>query len=240
MTLLYHDAFLLQHDVGDHPECAARIVPAARRLNLMAVYMGCIRPSWQPLSESDIARVHSSQYIDKLRLTAESGGGQLDPDTLVSPQSFAVAQLAAGAVADAVDRVLHSDERSAFCLVRPPGHHALADRAMGFCLLNNVALGARLAIAKHGLQRVLIVDWDVHHGNGTQDLFWQDGQVSYLSIHRHPFYPGTGMVDETGAGAGLGTKVNVPVEFGTPRSEYLDRFERALEWTLIDSIQLVR
>lgn len=229
MALLYYDPIFLQHETGPHPESADRIVPAARRLNLLAMHMGCMRPSWKPASLESLQLIHKGEYIESVERQSSGGGGQLDPDTVVSSRSYEVALMAAGAVSDAVDQVLHTDERQAFCLIRPPGHHALADRAMGFCLFNNVALGARLAIAQHGLERVLIVDWDVHHGNGTQDMFWEDPQVGFLSIHRYPFYPGTGAADETGSGPGLGTKLNVPVAFGTPRKEFLDHFERALE-----------
>lgn len=229
MALLYYDPIFLQHDTGRHPECADRIIPSARRLNLLAMHMGGVRPAWKPLSIESLCLIHQSDYVDSVQNACLSGGAQLDADTTVSRQSFDVALMAAGAVADAVNKVLHSEERQAFCLVRPPGHHALANRAMGFCLFNNVAIGARLAIAQHSLERVLIVDWDVHHGNGTQDLFWEDGQVGFFSIHRYPFYPGTGAADETGAGPGLGTTLNVPVSFGTTRQAYLDRFRAALE-----------
>jgi acetoin utilization deacetylase AcuC-like enzyme len=229
MALLYYDPIFLEHDTGDHPECANRIIPAARRLNLLAMHLGLVKPTWKPLSIDAVQLVHDPAYVKSLRLSSEGGGDQLDPDTWVSPRSYDVALMAAGAVADAVDQVVLSQERRAFCLVRPPGHHALANRAMGFCLLNNVALGARLAIARHGLSRVLVVDWDVHHGNGTQDLFWEDGQVGFFSIHRYPFYPGTGAADETGSGPGLGTKLNVPVTFGTSRSDFDAKFQRALE-----------
>ena len=228
MALLYYDPLFLQHETGDHPESGYRIVPAARRLNSLAMHLGCVRPAWKPISPDSLGLVHAEPYIASVRRVCAAGGGQLEADTFVSPQSYDVALMAAGAVADAVDRVLHSNERQAFCLVRPPGHHALADRAMGFCLFNNVAVSARLAISEHGLERVLIVDWDVHHGNGTQALFWEDEQIGFFSIHRHPFYPGTGAADETGSGRGLGTTLNVPVEFGTEREIYLDRFERAL------------
>jgi acetoin utilization deacetylase AcuC-like enzyme len=125
--------------------------------------------------------------------------------------------------------VLAGEDRTALCLVRPPGHHALADRAMGFCLFNNIAVAARTAIDEHGLDRVLVVDWDVHHGNGTQDIFYTDDRVGFLSIHRWPFYPGTGAVDETGAGAGLGATRNLPIEFGTPRDAYREKFRHELE-----------
>ena len=229
MALIYYDPIFLRHDSGDHPESSSRIIPAARRLNQLAMHMGLDRPQWSPLGLDAVQLVHDPGYVESLRLFCQRGGGQLDPDTFVSPESFDVALMAAGAAADAVDQVLHSEERRAFCLVRPPGHHALAGRAMGFCLFNHVAIAARLAISQHELSRVLVVDWDVHHGNGTQDLFWDDGQVGFLSIHRYPFYPCSGAADETGSGAGLGTKLNVPVTFGTSRQEYHDKFQRALE-----------
>jgi acetoin utilization deacetylase AcuC-like enzyme len=153
----------------------------------------------------------------------------LDSDTVLSTRSYDVARSAAGAACDAVDNVLTGRAQRAFCLVRPPGHHATRSRGMGFCLFNNVALAARRSIDRHGLERVLIVDWDVHHGNGTQEIFWEDPRVGYFSIHRHPFYPGTGEADETGGGAGLGTKLNLPIEFGTSRDEYLQKFRQGLE-----------
>jgi acetoin utilization deacetylase AcuC-like enzyme len=160
---------------------------------------------------------------------AASGGGQPDSDTVVSLQSYDVALLAAGAACDAVDRVIAGESKTALCVVRPPGHHALADRAMGFCLFNNIAIAACVARDEYQLDRVLIVDWDVHHGNGTQDAFYSDGRVGFLSSHRWPFYPGTGDVDETGTGDGLGATCNLPIAFGTPRDIYLDRFTAALD-----------
>jgi acetoin utilization deacetylase AcuC-like enzyme len=167
---------------------------------------------------------------------AAGGGGRIEADTVVSEQSYDVAALAAGAVLDAVRRVVQGEDQSALCLVRPPGHHARPAGAMGFCLFNNVALGARAALDAHSLDRVLIVDWDVHHGNGTQEMFWDDGRVGFLSIHRWPFYPGTGDADETGSGRGLGWIVNVPVAYGTALEDYHAQFERALE-TLAAKVQ---
>ncbi|HEY2892920.1 MAG TPA: histone deacetylase, partial [Pirellulales bacterium] len=159
---------------------------------------------------------------------AASGGGRIEADTIVSPRSFDVARLAAGAACDAVRQVVSGVDKTALCLVRPPGHHARPHDAMGFCLFNNVAVAAQAALQEHQLERVLIVDWDVHHGNGTQETFWEDGRVGLLSIHRWPFYPGTGDTDETGTGRGLGWIANVPVQFGTPLAAYHDRFERGL------------
>jgi acetoin utilization deacetylase AcuC-like enzyme len=160
---------------------------------------------------------------------AADGGGRIDVDTVVSERSYDVAALAAGAAQDAVRRVMAGEDQTALCLVRPPGHHALHQNAMGFCLFNNVALGAHAALAECGLERVLIVDWDVHHGNGTQELFWEDGRVGFLSIHRWPFYPGTGAADETGSGRGLGWIANIPIAFGVSRNDYHAQFERDLE-----------
>ncbi len=165
----------------------------------------------------------------RIAALAASGGGQADADTVICPASYDVALLAAGAACDAVDRVLAGETKTALCLVRPPGHHALAERAMGFCLFNNIAIAACVARDEHDLDRVLIVDWDVHHGNGTQDAFYADGRVGFLSSHRWPFYPGTGDADETGTGDGLGTTLNLPITFGTPRATYRDRFAAELE-----------
>jgi acetoin utilization deacetylase AcuC-like enzyme len=173
--------------------------------------------------------VHEPGYIDRVFALAARGGGHLDPDTVVSPASAEVAQLAAGAACDAVDRVLRGEARTALCILRPPGHHALAERAMGFCLFNNVAIAARVAIAEHGLDRVLIVDWDVHHGNGTQDVFYADGQVGFFSSHRYPFYPGTGDARETGVGKGLGATRNLPITANVTREMFLERFRSELE-----------
>jgi len=229
MVMLYYDAAFLNHETGEHPECPARIIPALRQLHQMAIHLGCHRPMWKPLTLDDLSLVHTREYSEFVQQFCVAGGGQLDDDTVVSVQTYDVALLAAGAVADAVERVLQGGERRAFCLVRPPGHHALAGKAMGFCLFNNVAIGARLAIHKHGLASVLIVDWDVHHGNGTQEIFWTDPQVGFFSIHRWPFYPGTGAADETGAEEAMGTKLNVPIEYGTSRTDYIAAFKAALE-----------
>jgi acetoin utilization deacetylase AcuC-like enzyme len=229
MTLLYYDPLFLQHDTGDHPENASRIIPAARQLNSIAMHFGCIRPAWDPPDPGMLTSVHSPAYVDSIRNLAIGGGGILDHDTVLSARSFDVACAAVGAVCDAVDKVITGGERRAFCLIRPPGHHASQNKGMGFCLFNNAALGARRAIDQHGLERVLIVDWDVHHGNGTQEIFWEDAHVGFFSIHRYPFYPGTGAANEIGAGAGIGTKLNVPIAFGTPRTEYLRQFNSGLE-----------
>lgn len=228
MTLLYTDPGFLDHDTGRHPENAKRLEHITARLEDQKLIEACTLPRWEPASVEQLSLVHGGDYIAEVAKTANQGGGQLDPDTVVSRASYDVARRAAGAAMDAVRRVLDGDDATALCLVRPPGHHALPSKAMGFCLFNNVAIAARYA-RRQGLDRVLIVDWDVHHGNGTQDIFWKDGTVGFFSIHRWPFYPGSGRASETGAGDGLGATVNVPVEFGTGRDKYFDQFRSKLE-----------
>ena len=226
MTLLYYDPRFLDHDTGRHPEQAERLRQVAARLNETGLMARC---TWQPATRERLERVHEPGHMDRVAAVAQSGGGMLDPDTVVSPASFDVAVLAAGAACDAVDRVLAGEAKTSLCLVRPPSHHALPERAMGFCLFNNIAVAARVATEEHGLDRVLIVDWDVHHGNGTQEVFYSDGRVGFFSAHRWPFYPGTGAADETGAGDGLGTTRNLPIAFGTPRERYRELFQRDLD-----------
>jgi acetoin utilization deacetylase AcuC-like enzyme len=228
MTLLYSDPKFQQHLTGSHPEHPRRLVAIDAHLAAKGLANRCRRPQWVAASLERLERLHEPPYVQYVQRYAAAGGGRIEADTVVSPRSFEVATYAAGAVCDAVGRVLTSEDRTALCLVRPPGHHARPHDAMGFCLFNNVALGARTALEEHSLERVLVVDWDVHHGNGTQEMFWEDGRVGFLSIHRWPFYPGTGDANETGSGRGLGMIANVPVAFGTSQDEYHAAFERAL------------
>ena len=228
MTLLYTSPVFQQHITGSHPEHPRRLAAVQVRLEDSGLTGRVIRPEWQPAPVPALERVHEPHYIEHLRQYAAAGGGRIEADTVLSDRSYEVARLAAGAACDAVRRVVTGEDRTALCLIRPPGHHARPHDAMGFCLFNNVAIAAQAAIAEHELDRALIVDWDVHHGNGTQEVFWEDGRIGFFSIHRWPFYPGTGDADETGAGRGLGWIVNEPVEFGTPRELFHDRFERAL------------
>jgi acetoin utilization deacetylase AcuC-like enzyme len=228
MTLLYTNPLFQQHLTGAHPEKPLRLATIEQHLTETGLAARCTPIACQPATVVQIARVHKADYIESVRKYAAGGGGRIESDTVVSEKSYDAALLAAGAACDAVGRVTRGEDKSALCLVRPPGHHALAGAAMGFCLFGNVAVAARAAIAEHQLDSVLIVDWDVHHGNGTQAMFWEDGQVAFLSIHRFPFYPGTGDDDETGHGRGLGCIANLPVEYGTSLAKYHARFERAL------------
>jgi acetoin utilization deacetylase AcuC-like enzyme len=231
MTLLFTDPVFLNHDTGDHPETAERLRAIGTMLGQSGLRSRCTPGLFTPLDAAEMRTVHTPRLIERVRRMAEAGGGHLDADTAVSPASYDVALSAAGACAAAVDAVLAGRDRTTLCLVRPPGHHATPTHSMGFCLFNNVAVAVRHARLKHAVNRVLIVDWDVHHGNGTQDIFYEDPSVFFLSIHRYGqgFYPGTGAADETGAGGGLGATRNVPIRYGTNRDEYLARFSQALE-----------
>lgn len=228
-TLLYYDPIFLEHQTGMHPERPARLVRIMQHLTEIGIDQRCERPAWEPASLARLSRVHCPEYVEEVKAFAARGGGHIEADTVMSARSYDAALLGAGAACDAVERVIAGKAANALCLMRPPGHHAVQRSAMGFCLFNNVAIAARTAIAELKLNRVLIVDWDVHHGNGTQDAFWEDGQVGFLSIHRFPFYPGSGAADETGAGPGLGWIKNVPVKFGTSRADYFDAFRKALD-----------
>jgi acetoin utilization deacetylase AcuC-like enzyme len=227
VTLLYASQVFEQHLTGSHPEHPRRLKAVDAQLQRSGLTALCRHPTWQPASLTELERVHEPLYVEHLQRYAAAGGGRIEGDTVLSERSYEVARLAAGAACDAVRRVVAGEDSRALCLVRPPGHHARPHDAMGFCLLNNVAIAAHAALAEQ-LERVLVVDWDVHHGNGTQELFWDDGRVGYFSIHRWPFYPGTGDADEIGSGRGLGWIANEPVQFGTSQTEYHDRFERAL------------
>jgi acetoin utilization deacetylase AcuC-like enzyme len=210
----------LDHDTGaGHPERAARLEAVLAGARTAGVDDALLRVAPRPATRAEVERVHPQAFVDALEAFCASGGGRLDADTAASPASFEAALLGAGAGLDAIERLDRGEGEAAFCAVRPPGHHALASRAMGFCLLNNVAIAAA-ALAARG-ERVLIVDYDAHHGNGTQDLFYRDPRVLYVSMHQYPMYPGTGALDEAGAGEGLGATVNFPFPAGTTGDSYL-------------------
>jgi acetoin utilization deacetylase AcuC-like enzyme len=228
MTLLYLDDSFANHRTGSHPECPARILRLNELLRSNQWDQRATLPKWSPASKEAMTAIHGPIYIEQLKGWDRNDAGQVEADTIVRSGSWDTAALAAGAACDAVDRVLRGEDSRAFCVIRPPGHHALKDAPMGFCLLNNIAIAAKHAINAHGLDRVMIVDWDVHHGNGTQDVFWEDGQVAFFSSHRFPFYPGTGKADETGSRAGLGWTNNLPVPGTITRDEFMIRFADSL------------
>jgi len=213
----YDDPLFRQHDPGPgHPEKADRVDAVAEAGERLQARLLFRKP--RPATREELLRVHDAAYLDQVAATA-GRVVRLDPDTQTSARSHEVALLAAGAVVDAVDRVLAGEIDRAFCCVRPPGHHAERDRAMGFCLYNSVAVAAAHALAR-GLKRVLVIDFDVHHGNGTQHIFEKDPRVLYLSSHAFPFYPGTGALDEIGEGKGRGYTVNFPLPSGCGDAEY--------------------
>jgi acetoin utilization deacetylase AcuC-like enzyme len=227
---VFADRRMLDHRVpARHPERPERLQAILRHLERTG-YLG----SGQELrvreaTDGELERCHAAGYLRRVALEGSAGGGMLDPDTWVSPGSNVAARLAVGAGIEAVSFVLGAPERRALCVVRPPGHHALPDSGMGFCIYANVALAAAEALARHALNRVLIVDFDVHHGNGTQEIYYASDRVGFLSIHRYPFYPGTGARDETGTGPGLGRIMNIPLPYGTARTEYQEAFRSGLE-----------
>lgn len=229
MTLFYYNPLFLEHDTGQHPEHSNRLRSVMDRLQASDFFSSLPQPAWAPASTEQLLQVHTRDAIESISRFIELGGGQIEADTVVSAQSLAAARSAAGAACDAARRVLAGDDGNAFCLIRPPGHHALSQNPMGFCLVNHVAVAARYLVKQLGVEKVMIVDWDVHHGNGTQATFWEDPQVAFLSMHRSPFYPGGGDVHETGAGAGSGLTVNLPVQFGTSAVKQIERFRLATE-----------
>lgn len=235
-TAIIHSDEYLKHDTGDHPE---------RRERYQAVMDGLLADAdwWQsaiklapvPATDEELLRCHTVRSINRVHQACEQAAMfehvSLDADTLVSEQSDRVARLAAGGACRAVDAVVQKDAGSVFVACRPPGHHATVGQAMGFCLYNNVAVAARYAQTTYPemVKRVLIVDFDVHHGNGTQDIFYDDPSVFYYSLHQYPWYPGTGSAEERGVREGEGFTLNIPVHAMTPAEDYLRMFEQGLE-----------
>ena len=227
MLLYLHDDFSL-HRTGSHPECVERIVRVNQALRSEGWEQRATLPDWSAATRDDIALNHDPAYVDQLHTWCRDEAGRIEVDTVVCGGSWQAVTLAVGAAVDAVQRVLADQDKHAFCAMRPPGHHALPNGPMGFCLFNSVAIAAHAAL-RQGLDRVLIVDWDVHHGNGTQDAFYEHGQIGFYSIHRSPFYPGTGARNETGAGRGLGCISNTPVDASIKTKQFFEVFQRGLE-----------
>lgn len=228
---VYHPLFLAHRSRG-HPESPERLERVMETLENTGIFERLMALEPAPATAAEIELVHSAAHHLRVQQVAARGGGHLDHDTYVNEHSYEAALLAAGGGNTAVRAVMRGDVDNAFCLVRPPGHHATPDRGMGFCLFNNVAIAARVAQNEFGLERVLIVDFDVHHGNGTQDTFFEDPSVLYFSTHQYGFfYPGTGNWRETGRGQGAGTTVNVPLPAGVGDNGYAIVF-RDLLWPI--------
>lgn len=225
---LVYDPIYLEHDTGNHPENSQRLVAMISHLEETGTKEKLALLVPRPASIEELEMVHAPEYISQVKSKAEKGGGRLDPDTVISAKSYEVALYAAGGVLTAVEVVMGGEVNSAFALVRPPGHHAVRTRAMGFCIFNNVAVAAKFALNEFNLSRILIADFDVHHGNATQDAFYDDPEVLYFSTHQYPYYPGTGGINETGMGKGEGTTVNFPMNAGWGDEEYIRAFREVL------------
>lgn len=226
-TGLLYDPVFLQHDPGAyHPERPERLTAILRRLEQSGLLANLVRVAPRPVELSWLETVHTQPYPELVRTTCEAGLPVLPTgDTNVCRASYNVARVAAGGALAACDAVMQGQVRNAFCAVRPPGHHAGISGGMGFCVFNNVAVAARYLQRQHGLQRIAILDWDVHHGNGTQEIFYEDPTVLFQSTHLWPFYPGTGLAGDTGAGEGEGFTINIPLDFDDGDSAIVQAFD---------------
>ena len=229
-TVILFDDIYLQHDTGPgHSEAPGRCQAIMRALRQAPFAQRFREVKPRSAAFEEIYHCHTRQYVDFVKEDVESGAARLRTgDTPLCKQSLTVARAAVGGVLEGVDAVMGGKAERAFCVIRPPGHHAGPARGMGFCIFNNIALAARYAQKKHRVGKVLIADWDVHHGNGTQDIFYEDGTVFYFSTHQSPWYPGTGKAEETGAGKGRGTILNCPFAAGAGRKEILGAFQDRL------------
>ncbi len=227
-AFISHPDFVLHDPGATHPECPDRVRALLSHLEKADFSKNFLRIMPEPADEKWIELVHPSEYVRLIEQAAVEAPSALDQDTRLSSNSYYVAKLAVGGALAAVDVVMGGGVKNAFAAVRPPGHHALAGRAMGFCLFNNVAIAARYLQEKFDLKRILVVDWDVHHGNGTQDIFYSDPSVLFFSMHQYPFYPGTGSAEETGANAGEGFTVNIPIPSMAGNKEVVFAFREKL------------
>ncbi len=227
-TAIVTDERYLIHTDPTHVERAERLLSIQRALDTSGVRAMVQQLAPRPATQNELLAVHTADHVDTINRYAMRGGGYIDSDTYMVEGTLEAAYLAAGGAITAVAAVLQGTAPNAFAFVRPPGHHATPDRAMGFCLFNNIAVAARAALQQFGLARVAIVDYDVHHGNGTQDVFYGDGQVLFCSTHAAPYYPGTGRVDEIGTGDGAGATLNIPMPFGVGDVGYQQVFEQVI------------
>jgi acetoin utilization deacetylase AcuC-like enzyme len=228
-TGIVADPVFLDHDTGEHhPERPERLSHIYQMIQDRGLAKATVKVKLREATDQELLRVHSPEHLRAIAATAGKSQTHLDGDTPTSPGSSHAARLAAGSLIECVDQVLAGQLKNAFALVRPPGHHAERSRAMGFCLFNNIAVAAAAGLADHGLSRILIVDWDVHHGNGTQHTFESEPRVLFFSTHRYPFYPGSGYLDEVGTGPGQGFTINVPLPPGCGDGEFNAVFEQVL------------
>ena len=222
------DPFYLKHKNEPHPENPGRLNAIQKNIESSKYYNNLTLIQPRKATVEDIAKVHGTGYIRSVEDSCRNGVRNLDADTVISADSYQAALLSAGAGLEALDKILEGTVGNAFCAVRPPGHHAEQNKAMGFCLFNNVGVIARYAQDVKNIQKIFIFDWDVHHGNGTQHSFYKDSSIYYSSIHQYPFYPGTGGVDETGTGDGLGSNLNIPMRAYSYDTDYINAIEHKL------------
>lgn len=227
-TAIVTDDRYLLHTDPSHVERAERLQSILRALDTSGVRGMVQQLAPRHATRAELLAAHTARHVEQIHSYAARGEGYIDSDTYMVEGSLDAALLAAGGAIVAVETVLNGTASNAFALVRPPGHHATPERAMGFCLFNNIAIAARAAIQSGGMQRVAIVDYDVHHGNGTQDILYADGQILFCSTHAAPYYPGTGRFDEQGAGDGRGATLNVPLPYGTGDVGYQRVFEQII------------
>ena len=223
-----YDPIYLKHDTGPHVEVAPRLEAVMAHLEQTGLKRQLAPLKPRAATVEELSLVHTGQHISRVQEISRRGGGWIDADTVMSADSYEAALYAAGGAITAVEAVMRGEVNSAFALVRPPGHHATPGQAMGFCLFNNIAVAAAYALAELSLGRILIIDFDVHHGNGTQEAFYEDPRVLYISTHQYPHYPGTGSVAETGSATARGTTINIPLPAGCGDDEYKQVFERII------------
>ncbi len=227
-TGFVYDDIYLKHDYPDHPERKERLISIMNHMEKSGLMKEASSIEPRRATAEEVALNHDPNYVQEVHDFCKAGGGFLDPDTYANEHSYDVALTAVGGVLEGIDRIQRGEVETVFCAVRPPGHHAEFAKAMGFCLFNNVAIGAHYLRKRKGIERVFIVDFDAHHGNGTQRSFYQDDTVFYFSSHEYPFYPGTGSAQEKGAGKGEGYTLNVPMSAGAGDEDYRPVYENLL------------
>jgi len=230
--LIYHSDFLLHTKIG-HPEHKGRLEYIMNFLEAKEIFLKVEKTDPVAANIADIYLAHDEAYVNNLQKIIESGERQIDADTYLTAESFNVALLSAGAAIKAMRETIEKN-KVMFSLGRPPGHHAEPELGMGFCLFNNIAIAAKVAIKEYGIKKIVIIDFDVHHGNGTQKVFYEDDKVLFISVHQSPAYPGTGMLDEKGEGKGMGYNLNVPLPADSGDSEYEDVFQKIIKPAVAD------
>lgn len=225
-ALVYKEEFL-NHETGNHPETYKRLTSIINKLQSKSYFKDILRPEIREATEEEISTIHTISYIKDFQKRVKAGAGFFDGDTPYSPGSYKAAALASGSGIVLSDMILNGEANNGIALVRPPGHHAEKHHAMGFCMFNNVAITAKYLQSK-GIKKVLILDWDVHHGNGTENSFYSDDSVFFISTHQYPFYPGSGAEKDQGSGKGLGYNLNIPLRRGSMNQDYLNAFNEKI------------